>query len=204
MGELLTRRRGLILPSGGGGVEYQKVEYIESHGAEYINTGYVPTSISEITSITAFTIYTNSQYIGVLQQVSPSYARWHFDTNSNFIEVWRQGTGADVTISYDNKFHEFYLSDSLVKIDDIHSHTPYRTFQTTLPFCLFARMRESGTANFANARQKDFIAKEGGVEVMHLVPCYRKSDGVIGMLDEVSGTFFTNEGGGAFTKGADV
>lgn len=37
-----------------------------------------------------------------------------------------------------------------------------------------------------------------------LVPCYRKSDNVIGMYDLVTGAFFTNAGSGSFTKGADV
>lgn len=37
-----------------------------------------------------------------------------------------------------------------------------------------------------------------------LVPCYRKSDGVIGMYDLVSGAFFTNAGSGSFTKGGNV
>lgn len=40
--------------------------------------------------------------------------------------------------------------------------------------------------------------------ICDLVPCYRKSDGVIGMYDIVRNTFLTNIGSGAFTKGADV
>ena len=37
-----------------------------------------------------------------------------------------------------------------------------------------------------------------------LVPCYRKSDGVIGMYDLITEAFFTNAGSGSFTKGANV
>lgn len=44
-----------------------------------------------------------------------------------------------------------------------------------------------------------------GSKVMaNLVPCYRKSDGEIGMYDTVSRTFYTNSGTGTFLKGADV
>ena len=46
---------------------------------------------------------------------------------------------------------------------------------------------------------------------MHLISCYRKSDGVIGMYDlcgtlnSNTGTpFYINEGAGTFLKGADV
>lgn len=40
--------------------------------------------------------------------------------------------------------------------------------------------------------------------ICDLVPCYRKSDNVIGMYDLVSGAFFTNAGSGSFTKGANA
>lgn len=45
--------------------------------------------------------------------------------------------------------------------------------------------------------------KDGEI-VRDMIPCYRKSDGEIGMYDLVSKIFFTNAGSGAFTKGADV
>lgn len=36
-----------------------------------------------------------------------------------------------------------------------------------------------------------------------MIPCYRKSDGVIGMYDLVFGVFYQNSGTGEFLKGAD-
>lgn len=36
------------------------------------------------------------------------------------------------------------------------------------------------------------------------VPCYRKSDGIIGFYEVVSGTFLTNAGSGTFVKGPDI
>lgn len=43
-----------------------------------------------------------------------------------------------------------------------------------------------------------------GAKEAEFVPCYRKSDGEIGMYDTVSKTFYTNAGTGTFLKGADV
>lgn len=40
--------------------------------------------------------------------------------------------------------------------------------------------------------------------VCDLYPCYRKSDGMIGMYDKVRSLFLANEGTGSFTKGANV
>lgn len=38
----------------------------------------------------------------------------------------------------------------------------------------------------------------------YLIPCYRKSDNVIGMYDLIGNKFYTNQGTGAFAKGANV
>lgn len=44
-----------------------------------------------------------------------------------------------------------------------------------------------------------------GENLLHnFIPCYRKSDGEIGMYDTVSKTFYTNAGTGTFLKGDDV
>lgn len=43
-----------------------------------------------------------------------------------------------------------------------------------------------------------------GSRLIDLIPCYRKSDNVVGMYDIVSGTFFTSAGSGIFTKGGNV
>ena len=43
-----------------------------------------------------------------------------------------------------------------------------------------------------------------GEIVRDLVPCYRKSDNVIGFLDVVNNVFYANEGTGSFTKGGNL
>ena len=43
-----------------------------------------------------------------------------------------------------------------------------------------------------------------GEPLLELIPCYRKSDNVIGLYDMVGGTFYINNGTGTFTKGDDV
>ena len=45
--------------------------------------------------------------------------------------------------------------------------------------------------------------KDGNL-IRDMVPCYRRSDGEIGMYDRVSQTLFTNAGSGIFTKGPSV
>ena len=59
-----------------------------------------------------------------------------------------------------------------------------------------------GSSSWFPASVKIFSLTSDGI--IDLVPCYRKSDGEIGMYDLVSNTFFTNQGTGTFLKGADV
>lgn len=43
-----------------------------------------------------------------------------------------------------------------------------------------------------------------GTPLRNFVPCYRKTDGEIGLYDLIEGIFYTNQGSGTFSKGADI
>lgn len=67
-----------------------------------------------------------------------------------------------------------------------------------------------GTARFNNASgharcvgRFSYYDKNNSL-ICDIYPCYRKSDGVIGMYDKARGLFLTNAGTGSFTKGANV
>jgi hypothetical protein len=75
------------------------------------------------------------------------------------------------------------------------------------PIYLFARCGSNLAASlYAYCKCFGFkITKADGTLVMYLKPCKRDSDGAIGMLDSVSGQFFTNQGTGEdFIAGTKV
>ena len=45
--------------------------------------------------------------------------------------------------------------------------------------------------------------KSTGKLERNMIPCYRKSDNVIGLYDTVNGEFYTNKGTGMFDKGSN-
>lgn len=68
-----------------------------------------------------------------------------------------------------------------------------------------------GARNVANARNNALSAKfyrfkliVNDIPVRDLIPCYRKSDNVIGMYDIINNNFYTNAGTGSFTKGSNL
>lgn len=76
-------------------------------------------------------------------------------------------------------------------------------------FCLFSGVDStSGSGRNSNFDFKgkiySFSMTYEGDPLLNLIPCYRKSDNVIGFYDTVEGTFYTNSGSGTFTKGGNV
>ena len=78
--------------------------------------------------------------------------------------------------------------------------------QQTAPIGIFCYLRgESAVVGSS----RDFIfysarISQGNDVVREYIPCYRKSDGVIGLYEKYTGRFLINEGSGTFTKGEDV
>lgn len=88
---------------------------------------------------------------------------------------------------------------------ETYSSTYQVSYTMTNELYLFAQ-NYNGTVRYGGARQVayfDYYDKNDEL-ICSLIPCYRKSDGVIGMYDTVRKLFLTNTGSGSFTKGADV
>lgn len=78
-------------------------------------------------------------------------------------------------------------------------------YTMTSDLYLFAQ-NYNGSPRFGGQRRisKFQYFDKSDTMVCDLVPCYRKSDMVVGMYDTVRKRFLTNVGSGAFTKGPDV
>ncbi|MBQ5476060.1 MAG: hypothetical protein IIT65_15620, partial [Lachnospiraceae bacterium] len=72
---------------------------------------------------------------------------------------------------------------------------------------LFAQNESPGNTNSvwdSSIRLYACTIAVNGEVIRNYVPCYRKSDGVIGLYDTINKQFKINEGTGSFTKGSDV
>lgn len=97
------------------------------------------------------------------------------------------------------------LTDSSDNTSTVSGASSIAAFANT-PICVMGA-KTSGDSNHQypfDGRIYYVKVSEGGVPKLDLIPCYRKSDGVIGMYDLISNLFYTNAGSGSFTKGADV
>ena len=195
----------VVLPS-----EYQRVEYIESSGTQYINLpyGFAPTdTISMRSSI-------DTSMVGDRFMTCPS--RWNNDNNrfglcglaaqKYFIFAYGAISTSDscftIRCSNDGNLHDFYYSEEMFHIVDLKRAGGVGgvTFGAeTYPLRLFYGYNANTKGKIAY-----FVHEKADGRKLALFACYRKSDGVIGMYDVENDVFYTNDGTGDFTKGQDI
>lgn len=196
---------------GGGGssrlpAAYQEVEYIESNGQPYINTGvpatnvygfkfvFQPGSFSGQSWNSMMSGYLDNATLGYYYNPSGYYLRFRGN------EVSSSMSGIDV-----NLFHTYILGNNLFTIDGVQKGTPNTSYSWgTYANNIFIFNAANASRNAVGRLKSCILYDANGDELVDLVPCYRISDNVIGLYDLVNGNFITNAGSGAFTKGPDV
>lgn len=191
--------------------EYQQVEYIQSTGTQYIDTGVKLTQNHSIEiSIKDFDTNGNRKVFG-----SRSSA-----TSNNF-SIVSGPVGGTMSIvadfyNYQNNRLAYVInsgetlnisiSNSLLKINNSQQNvTTYSDFETPGTAYLF-NANGSYPDGYTMAIMKLYSCKiyNENTIILNLIPSYRISDNVIGMYDIVNNVFYTNSGTGEFIKGDNV
>ena len=180
---------------------YQEVEYIKSTGTQYIDTNVNLSSSDtvkckfEITSSTtsmADAIYGchDSGNFFVLLMRSPTQARVGTSTN--------QATSTNIAL---NTIYNTTLSNgTYIENGTTYTFTPSPSFILPNSCYVMSRNQPNSGATPVSAKVYSFeiVGKFNGI------PCYRKSDGVIGMYDLISKTFYDSETESTFVAGNET
>lgn len=192
--------------------EYQEVEYIENTGTQYIITdllfpkelenpkiewGFMQIAVPSGDNMIFGYWSSGSIYYEVYNSTTLSYAsigKNHYDriSNSNLTkDMFIAGVMTKETM-YLNEYS--YATNAEDTID-----------QSIRPMAIFAWNSSSGRT-YTNKGARIYYLRffDGNTKMADYVPCYRKSDGEIGMYDTVTKTFYTNSGTDTFLKGADI
>ena len=198
--------------------EYQEVEYIESTGSQYIDTGILPNKTTEveidflIPSASYGAPYVWPTIFGsrTTNHSSDTFALMIVNSNETML---RFSMGPRETyinnIPYEqNQKINVKASYYFFSINGIEYETNFSLTDGIYPIYLFT-LNNSGYVNdyyalTGHKRIYSFKIKNNNILVRDFVPCYRRSDNVIGLYDRVSKTFFTNKGSGVFLKGSKV
>lgn len=182
------------------------MQYIQSSGGDQcVNTLVCLQPNIDFEIKLQFTNISSEKYIFGTSDISarvgivPRNGTTKFTTCLN--SVWGGEVGS-VAVNTDYTFVGSYGSNSQnVKVNGTQIASWGQTLSTTnKPLMLFG----GSGANGANVKLYYCKMRTNGALQRYFIPCYRKSDNVIGLYDLVTETFFTNSGTGTFTKGPNV
>lgn len=177
--------------------EYTRLEYIESAGAQYINTGIIPSSKTKIVVDFQVTKKTaeNNDVFGVVGQ----FAFRQYMNNDFFRTV--SGSFADFSsdVSIFSRHTVVKTMESTV-IDDIYSAS---TLPSTVVnhLLLFAYSSGESIYNYGYLRMYSCAIYDDDRLVRNYIPCV-DSNGVAGLYDTISKQFYSSSGTAEFLAGA--
>lgn len=189
--------------------EYQRVEYIESSGTQLIRLplGFSPSdeihtkmAIDASMGPDKFMIcpqtWNNSNnrfgIIGVNSQKKFIVAYGNLSTGVTIMAAQTTNDGLLHKHSYKNKL--FYSDDLSIAYGPGAATFGADTANLKL-FYGYNANTKGKIAYYVHKKENTSVA---------LYACYRKADGVIGLYDVDNDVFYTNDGTGTFTKGADI
>ena len=204
---ILKKRKSRILPE-----EYQQVEYIESTGTEYIDTGFKPNS--ENVKIELKIQVKNSGYgyaaIGADDRTNndaciifdyrtqEGYNRFYMGISENTPASVQDYNLKTLTGIFYNGEYKIYKNNEMYC-----SGTYNGTIQTTNNWWIYKRNPyDQGTG--LQGKLYYLNIDENNNKIRNFIPCYRKSDNKPGLYDTVTGQFYTNQGTGEFLKGKNI
>ena len=195
------------LPTG-----YTQVEYIQSSGTQYVNTGYMPSGKSRLTMDCALMDASIASCFYCARSVASSAAA---DTNTMFLTVdgvyrcdYYGGTshtgdsyGSGERFTIDNDKGTISIGQYNIKF----SQSSVRSKMTWLLMASASGTGAniSGFNYFAKMRLYSCVIYDNEKLVRHYVPC-TDAMGKVGLYDTVSSSFFSNAGSGTFSAGAEV
>ena len=185
-----------------------EVEYLESSGTQYINTGITCNTDTDVLQV-KFSISSFVSFCGVAGYrvgasdhnfaigYNQSNAMSADCNNSNYANsralISDAVANTDYTIIISRQGRYIYKGDSLVD-----SNTSTSDIFTTGDIYIFA---VNGIQNYSQIKVKSFQIERNGVTIMDLMPVRKGNTGYL--YDKVSGRLFGNQGTGDFVVGPD-
>lgn len=217
-----TQKRKLFIKTEEGRLPdtYQQVRWISSSGTQYIDTGIKLNNNDEV--YIKFSINNLDSTCGIFGTRGASTSEKAFCLGK------QKGTSSDTLIlDFNNSNYASYrelLTIPTYTIDDIfeckidkytrqvkinNSIVGENTILCNDAFncdtnCYIFKTNNYFTQNCASIKLYNFTIRNLNNVIHNYIPCYRKSDGEVGIYDLISQQFFINSGTGEFTKGGDI
>ena len=190
--------------------EYKQVKYIESTGTEYIYTGFKPTGNLKVEG----KLYTEvlDTEMAIVGSVSNTAVEIGYSSTHNRFFVYSSSSAAIIpTSSIYNTILEFTAkvnTTSPTKELILHNIDGGLTNSVTTANSDFKNVQlqifRFNAGRYFIGRLYELKLYDNDVLSRHFIPCYRKSDKVIGLYDLVNDKFYTNDGTGGFLTDENI
>lgn len=200
------RRLMCVQQHGGLPAGYQEVEYIESTGTQYIDTGVYPNNLTDVeckfmynqlTGNTASSVFGVRDSDGTVKQFLMSVSSGTLWIVNGLNNTNISGITPLVNTEYILRItprKAYWNGTEILNMNKSIANCPnYSMF-------MFGRNTRSGFANQFSGKIYYLKIYEAGVLVRNFIPCKNPSN-VIGMYDTVNDVFYTNAGSGEFLYG---
>jgi len=183
--------------------EFTQVDYIQSSGTQYIDTGVKAYGLSTNYEIEFAPTYLFDFNFLLSARENSSSRRFDLGWGSSGYGYLGYNNGSlafsglaltktKITKNQD----KYYVNDEYIdKVTLVDYSTPVN-------LTLFANNNNGTLANYAHAKLYRLKLYEYDRLIRDFIPCYRNSDNVVGLYDIVEGNFYTNKGTGVFTYGS--
>lgn len=187
----------MSLPSG-----YTQLEYIQSSGTQYINTGFKPNQDTKISMTADFPPSGNTWLYGgrasagsnSLGFLYTSGNKYRFDYASSLKELTTKPTGK---FTIDSDKNKCYINGELA------ATATYTTFTSPVNMYIFGNNNNGSLSGGSSAKLYNCSIYDNGVLIRSFVPC-KNASGTVGLYDSVNNQFYQNAGTGIFVAGAEV
>lgn len=181
------------LPSG-----YTQLEYIESSGTQFIDTGIKAKNNTKVIAECNITYGTN--WVMILGS---------YDTGAYF-SWWANATNIYAYYGSQNKSGNGATGKQTIiangsKWSDSANSFVFSDASFTAPSTMYLFSVHNGGSSYANASMKLYACQiyDDGTLVRNFIPC-RTPNREIGLWDDVNGVFYGNAGTGTFTAGPEI
>lgn len=180
-----------------------ELEYIESTGTQYIDTGFKPNQDTRISITVDFPrSSTTWLYGGRTAAGSNSFGflclngnTYRFDYASSMNELTAKPTGKFILDSNKNKC---YINNELIFT------TTYKTFTSPVSMYIFNVNNNGSAKEGSSAKLYNCKIYDNGTLIRDFIPVKRISDNGYGLWDKVTKAFYPNAGTGTFTGGPAI
>ncbi|MBR6690527.1 MAG: hypothetical protein IKL65_04275 [Bacilli bacterium] len=196
--------------------QYQEVEHIESTGTQYIDTGIIPNQYTgfDIIFLTKNSLISTPS--GTISGYGSVMGARQASSNKEFQLTTYSATGGNYfgTLRYNNtsnnagitpnvKMHVTLLNK--VYTDNNGAKTTLSgTFTAPVTLTVFALNNNGTITQHGIVQLYSLKLYNESTMIRNFIPCYRKSDGEIGLYDTIENKFYSNEGTEKFMKGNDI